>query len=300
MAGITYLKHDEINKTLWDECIAKSVKPMIYAQSWYLDIVAPGWEALVQGNYYAVMPLPRRQKVGIHYIFSPNFVQQLGIFSPVEANVEDFIEEIPEHYRYVDVNFNEANFIPQHYYPDINANVLLSINNDYEVLEKLFADNVKRNLKKAHAAGFEATALNGPDEIIELFKENRGKSVGYTDADYDLLKEICKAAQQRNLVEYLGILDEEGNVCGGAVFLKSYNRYIFIFSGNNGRARDRGAMHMLIASFIQKHAGEDVYLDFEGSNNTSLARFYKSFGGFKTTYQKLVINRLPLLLRWLK
>lgn len=273
---------------------------MIYAQSWYLDIVAPGWDALVQGNYYAVMPLPRRQKMGFKYLFSPNFVQQLGIFSPVDVNVDDFIDEIPDKFRYVDVNFNEANIIPQHYYPDTNTNTLLSINNDYDVLQRLFADNVRRNLKKAEAAGFTETTLTGPEDIIELFRENRGKTVGYTQADYDMLKALCIAAEQRGLCEYLGLKDDEGDVCAGAVFFKSFNRYIFIFSGNNGHARDRGAMHFLIASFIKKHAGEDVYLDFEGSNNQSLYRFYKSFGGFKTTYQKLVINRLPLLLRWFK
>ncbi len=300
MAGITYLKHDEINKTLWDECIAKAAKPMIYATSWYLDIVAPGWDALVQGNYYAVMPLPKRQKFGVNYLFQPNFVQQLGIFCPSEVNMEDFIDEIPAKFKYIDINFNEANDIPQYYYPDDNANILLSINNTYDVLQKLFAENVQRNLKKSRSAGFECVPLTGPDVIIDLFKENRGKKIGYTDADYTMLKALYNAASQRGLCEALGIKDEEGEICGGGIYFKSYNRYIFIFSGNNSKARDRGAMHLLMASFIEKHAGEDVYLDFEGSNNQSLARFYKSFGGFKTSYKKLIINRLPLLLRWLK
>ena len=300
MAGITYLKHDEINKTLWDECIAKAAKPMIYATSWYLDIVAPGWDALVQGNYYAVMPLPKRQKFGINYLFQPNFVQQLGIFSPIEADSQDFIDEIPDTFKYIDINFNEANEVPPHYYPDDNANILLSINNTYDVLQKLFADNVRRNLKKCEAAGFTATPLTSPDVIITLFKENRGKKIGYTDADYAMLKALYIAANERGLCEAIGIKDEEGEICGGGIFFKSFNRYIFIFSGNNNRGRDKGAMHFMMANFIEKHAGEDVYLDFEGSNNPSLARFYKSFGGFKTSYKKLVINRLPLLLRWLK
>jgi hypothetical protein len=59
-------------------------------------------------------------------------------------------------------------------------------------------------------------------------------------------------------------------------------------------------MHFLLAGFIKKHAGTNSLLDFEGSNNANLARFYLSFGGYKTQYPKLKLNRLPFPLNKLK
>ena len=45
---IAYLTHDQIDKSRWDDCIAHAVNGMAYAWSWYLDVVHPGWEALVE------------------------------------------------------------------------------------------------------------------------------------------------------------------------------------------------------------------------------------------------------------
>jgi len=47
---IIYHKHHEIDRDRWDECIRKSFNGIIYAYSWYLDIVSPQWEALIEGG----------------------------------------------------------------------------------------------------------------------------------------------------------------------------------------------------------------------------------------------------------
>ena len=44
---IAYLRHDQIDKTCWDDCIAHAPNGLVYAWYWYLDIVHPRWEALV-------------------------------------------------------------------------------------------------------------------------------------------------------------------------------------------------------------------------------------------------------------
>ncbi len=57
---INYLKHDQIDQQRWDDCIAHAPNGLVYAWSWYLDIVHPGWEALVEivdDKYLSVMPL---------------------------------------------------------------------------------------------------------------------------------------------------------------------------------------------------------------------------------------------------
>ena len=54
---IQLLKHNEIDKPRWDECIQNSPNGLIYAYSWYLDFISPKWEAMVRGDYEFIMPL---------------------------------------------------------------------------------------------------------------------------------------------------------------------------------------------------------------------------------------------------
>ena len=65
---IHYLKHHRIDKARWDRCISKAVNSRVYACSWYLDLVCPGWEALVEEDYTSVFPLTSRWK-GIYYLY---------------------------------------------------------------------------------------------------------------------------------------------------------------------------------------------------------------------------------------
>ena len=79
---IEYLSGKEINREKWDMCVCSVPGCKPYAYSWYLDIMAPGWEALVDDDYDSVFPVPAFRKYGFYYIATPVFLQQLGIFSP--------------------------------------------------------------------------------------------------------------------------------------------------------------------------------------------------------------------------
>ena len=106
---IQYLEHSKIDKAQWDATIAQCGN--IYAYSWYLDVVHPGWEALVDDDYQTVMPLTGGKKFGVHYLFQPYFVQQLGVFSkqPLSPEkTEEFLNAIPKKYRFSEIRLNEG------------------------------------------------------------------------------------------------------------------------------------------------------------------------------------------------
>lgn len=293
---VTHLKHSEINKLKWDGCISSSICPLPYGLSWYLDVVAPGWEALVLGDYEAVMALPCRTKYGVNYIFTPPFVQQLGVFGPDNIDVAAFIQAIPAKFKYVDFNLNEANVLEG----ISNNNTLLNLNAAYENLYAAFADNTKRNIKKAERAGYTFKELVSPTEVIRLFKANKGKDVALGDTEYSLLEKLVAKAKHHKACTVFGVAETSGTIVASAVFISTLGRHVFLFSGNNAEARQAGAMHFLIAAYINLHAGTNTLLDFEGSNNANLARFYLSFGGYVAKYPKLKINRLPFPLNKLK
>lgn len=78
--------------------------------------------------------------------------------------------------------------------------------------------------------------------------------------------------------------------------LKNKNKIVFLFSGLSDEGKKTGAMAKLLDSVIQEYAQQNITLDFEGSNDPNLARFYQSFGSAKCTYPHIVINRLPFII----
>ena len=97
---IEYKKHSEIDRQRWDACIEGSVNRLPYALSWWLDTVCPDWDALVEDDYRAVMPLTRDRKFGFDYLYQPYFTQQLGVFSSLRPVMPEwssqFLDAIPD------------------------------------------------------------------------------------------------------------------------------------------------------------------------------------------------------------
>ena len=109
---IEYLKHKEIDFSKWDDCISKSLNSIVYAYSWYLNIVAQEWDAIVVDDYKIVFPLAIGRKFGFTYTFQPLFTQQLGIFSPgiIDKQItQQIIKSIPERIKYLSISFNSFN-----------------------------------------------------------------------------------------------------------------------------------------------------------------------------------------------
>lgn len=301
---IVYLKHNEIDKQKWDACIQQSPNGLIYAYSWYLDIACPGWEALVDTNYSSVMPLPCRKRFIINYIYPPFFIQQLGLFSSTKievALVQQFLDAIPLPFKFVEYNLNtDNNFRFENFHSKPNLTHHLQLNFEYENLYSHYSQNLKRNLKKVASNHFEIVENADELEIIKIFKANRGAAISkLKEENYGILLHLIKEAKERNATEVIGV-KHENKLCAGAVFFRSNNKWIFIFSATNAIAKQNAAMPFLIDYFIQKNANTNSILDFEGSNNVQLARFYKGFGAEEKTYLQLRRNELPKLIHWIK
>ncbi len=295
---IRYFGHNEIDKQKWDAAVRHSFNGNMYAYSWYLDLVHPGWEALVEDNYVRIMPLTGNRKWGIDYLFQPFFAQQLGVFSTEILNsaiINRFIAAIPDKFRFVQINLNIHNKPrPENYRLIPNQNHLLDLIVRYPQLASRYASNTKRNLKKALRSGLTLMKGLDPKRLTELFRQNRGQEISHWgDEHYRRLERIMYQAIYRGAGEIYGVYTEQNTLCAGAFFLKDAKHLIFLFSATNTEARKLNAMTFLLDSIIRNHSETARVLDFEGSNNANLARFYRGFGAQPLTYYRLEINRLP-------
>jgi len=62
------------------------------------------------------------------------------------------------------------------------------------------------------------------------------------------------------------------------------------------KQKKTAAMTFLIDNVIREYAPGKLVLDFEGSNDKNLARFYRGFGAKEVEYLRLRKNKLNLLL----
>lgn len=293
---IQYFEHKKIDKRRWDATIAECGN--IYAYSWYLDIVHPGWDALVEDDYQVVMPLTGGKKFGVNYLFQPYFVQQLGVFSKAsmsDEKTEAFLKAIPAKYRFAEIRLNESNAFDKDMQGiEYHSNVILDLNQEYEAIRANYHTNTKRNLAKAENNNLQLVNTVIPYHVVALFRDNRGADLEkWGDTEYGTLISLGKSAQIRNSGFVLGVNEMgDGEILCAALFMKANGRITFLFSGLNEKGRERQAMTYLLDQVIQKYAGHSLTFDFEGSDDDNLARFYLGFGGVETKYPSYSFNRL--------
>lgn len=293
---IQYLEHNKIDKKKWDSTIAECGN--IYAYSWYLDIVHPGWEALVEDDYQAVMPLTGGKKFGVNYLFQPYFVQQLGVFSKAPMTPEKtgtFLQAIPKKYRFAEIRLNESNtFNDDVQGIEYHRNVILDLNQDYEIIKANYHTNTKRNLAKAENNNLQVVNTVIPYHVVALFTDNRGALLDkWGDAEYARLTQLTKVAVARKAAFILGVTEKGvGELLCAAIFMKTNDRITFLFSGLKQEGKDKQAMTYLLDQVIQQNANRPLTFDFEGSDDDNLARFYLGFGGTEVRYPSYAFNRL--------
>ena len=286
---IRYIAHNQIDKQRWDECIAQSPDGMVYAWSWYLDVVHPGWEALVEDDYETVMPLTGGKKYGINYLFQPYFTQKWGVYGKNEVKkekIEEFLEAIPKKFKF-------AEFRIDHYQVENHRNIELSLSQEYSVLAENYHSNTKRDLAKAKKENLKVVEDAEPSAIIELFRKNRGSDIKkWGDKEYNRLLNLVEAAKKHNSCLVLGAHNADNQLVAGAFFMISHKKIVFLFSGADESNKELHGLSFLLDFVIEKYSGTDYILDFEGSDNEGLARFYKGFGGKEIFYSGLEFNKL--------
>ena len=302
---IRYLTHNQIDTQRWDECIAQSPDGLVYAWSWYLDVVHPDWEALVEDDYEAVMPLTGGKKYGINYLFQPFFTQKFGVFGEKEVTedkIEQFLNAIPEKFKFAEFRINKSYKSHETYRSyttyqiESHRNIELSLSPNYSILASNYNSNTKRNLAKAQKQGLSIVENAEPSAIIELFRKNRGKDIKHWgDNEYERLLNLVETAKNHEKCLVLGVQNTDNQPIAGAFFMISHKKIVFLFSGADEANKENHGLTFLLDHVIEKYSGTNNILDFEGSDNDGLARFYKGFGGEEKKYQEFKFNKLNII-----
>jgi hypothetical protein len=288
---IRFLQHSEIDPEKWNQAVRNSLYTTIFAEYELLDLLTGDdtWDALIDDNYQAVMPLPYRKKGVLKYVYTPFFLPQMGIFYRQDIRMSVYVrllEEISKHYILADVLMNEQNAwdIDELEFPPHFVSYTLPLQQPYNELYSQFHENTKRNIKAAQKQQSRVTVQEEKiADIIELFRTNKGseEAVNFRDDDYARLQRVSDYLLGHNLLEVYGVRTANGQLAAGALFVKDGKRRWFWFSGRDNRLSECKPMFLLLDTYIHDHAESDHCLDFNGSSNPNVARLYQGFGSTK-------------------
>ena len=135
--------------------------------------------------------------------------------------------------------------------------------------------------------------------MIKLAKEQASNS-SLTADDFTRFEKLFQLLYSKQKATTYGVYTKAGQLIASAAFFFSHKRAYYIMVGNHPDGKTLGASHALINTFIKDNAGENLLLDFEGSDIPSLAFFYSSFGAVEEKYSAVRLNRLPAPIKWLK
>lgn len=294
MVNWTYVKRKDLNITKYNLCVERAQNRLIYAFSWYLDVVSENWDCLILGNYEAVFPLPFKKKLGFNYVYLAPWIQQLGFFYQrdlIQYDIDSAFKLLKNRFILIDQFFNSNNsFFP------INErkrnNFILALYRNYEQLLKDFYKGRKSALKISEQRDFELIDSKSISDLIELYRDNYLEKKQRSKADLDKLEQLFEAAK----IHRKSVLKEvrkNGELLGGAFFLIDENRIFYLFSAVNGLGKEFQVMTFLINSIIQKYSNTNYILDFEGSMDENIALFFKGFGAQSETYFHLKQFQIP-------
>lgn len=302
MSGdIKYLHRKEIDTNKWNDCIDKADNGLIYAKSYYLDAMAENWSAIILRDYEAVMPLPYKRKFGINYVCMPPFVQQSGIFSKTQIEpqaIDALLMKAKENFKFGEYNFNYKN---EHLSFTQKNNYTLPLKDGHFLISRNYKTNLKNNLAKAKQNNLHYSSSVDAETAIRLFQKlynTRGLAISKNDyKNFEINSSLLLQKKEMIIRQVTNIKNLELSI---AICLKDHRRIYFVLPATTAEGRKLKANHFLIDNLVKEFAGQNLLLDFEGSDIEGIANFYRNFGSINQPYYFHRWNNLPWPISWIK
>jgi hypothetical protein len=303
LKSIQYLQRAQIDIVKWDQCIETAPNGLIYGYSFYLDHMAENWDALVLEDYEAVMPLPWKKKWGIRYVYTPMFLQRLGVFgSNIDSSIEqDFYKRAANHFSFIDLMTN-ASVYGQSWKTRQRNNFIIPINRSYVEIRQHYSAECTKNIRKAVNRNCSFTRDITIGQVIDLFRDAYGHySPQINDEIYQRLSGLAETAIAHEKLMVCGVKDaKDQTILFGALIFIFGNRLYYIAGAPTKAGRNARATYYFIDQLLKQFAGNPLVFDFEGSDIPEVAAFYNRFGPQQETYYHSMYNGLPWWIRWAK
>lgn len=283
---ILQIHNKNIDKKRWNEVIANSQQCNVYALAEFLDIVSPEWEGLILNDYEAVFPLPLKHKFFFSYLVQPILSQQYSIYSNYDlpqTTIQEFLQKIID-YKSIRICLSQPFFEKC----SQRTNCELMLSQPAKAIIQNYTTNTKRNIEKAILQNLHFVEVTA-SKILQVFFQF--DTHNYYNRNQN---EINKLVQNCPTKAYI-VSSSTNEILAIAIFFVIGNRFTYLLPASSPKGKEQSAMFFLIHSIIQKLAGTNTIIDFEGSEIQGIRRFYEGFGAKEVPYYYFEKHKIPLL-----
>jgi hypothetical protein len=292
---IVYHKNDEIDRDLWDNCISNSSVTKPYPYSWFLDRMAPGWEALIDDDYDSVFPLPSYVTMGTKYSVPPAFLQQLGAFSPdkpASSVILEFLDFMPQLFRLTDLSIGQK-ISYRGYKITEKQNYVINLSYSYEKLVERFTPECKQHIASTIKLKYRISEDITPDELTEMFvSDRRTNRRKITARDLARLKDLMEYCTGNGKGRIVGVRNAHEKPEYGIFMIVIKGSVTLIFEAESKTSISDHTGFFLINKLIREYSSSNIVLDFAGISDNSPVNKGVLFGGMNIPYYRLYRNRL--------
>ena len=292
---IVYHKNGELDRDQWDNCIKNSAIVKPYAYSWYLDIMAPGWEALVDDDYDSVFPVPSYVRFGVQYAATPAFLQQLGVYSPDKPAsdvIVEFLDFMPEIYRLTDLCVGQKVVYPGYKVIE-KPNFELSLSSKYERLMEKFTPEYRKYILSGNKKRYELTENISPEELADLCINNKKLNLrGIKPKDYERVIDLMHYCLSNNKGKIIGIRATRKRVVYGLFLVQIPGSLTILMEANTAVSIEKHIGYFVLNEIIKENASTATILDFASTSDKSAILNGASFGAINVPYYRIYRNRL--------
>ncbi|MEM1216614.1 MAG: hypothetical protein AAGJ82_13055, partial [Bacteroidota bacterium] len=266
---IQRIAREDIDKTKWNSCVHYATNGNIFGYLWYLDAMSRDWEALVEGDYESVLPLPRKDlSWGEEGLQQPPLVRELAIYSihpPANKRTAAFWEAVPAKYRYVALEM-DAFSLPKasNWQVAERKNYFLPLSETYELLRERYSQSLIDQLRATPQDDLFPASNLKPERLAQLYRSaNRHLS----EPEFHGLQRIMYNALHRGWGFASGIMNREQEVLAADFFLFSHGRVMSLCPFETKAGNDLNAQAYLYDLMIRQQAAKPQALDFNCVND---------------------------------
>ncbi len=256
--NIRVLKREEIDEAKWEACVRSATNGSVFAQTWFLDIVCPDWEALVSGDYEVLLPLPVTRNAGIKHVYSPDLTPYTGIVNKVPVD-RDLVWTMLQTIPYVNVRLvlNAHNKLPFRMAKRLAASryVVLDLISDMERIESGFAPELGPVVKLYAEKKLTVIRALNVTEYIRFAQDNAD--------DHDVfmqLKQLLPFALRYKSAGLYAAFDSYNQMVAVAFLLKSNGRLSLMHC--TASDADLKGVKAIIYHIIRHNATSNLTLEF--------------------------------------
>lgn len=287
----TYVNHKNIDRAKYNKALNENLNQnTLYAQDFVWDILHPGWDLLISGDYSIVVPIPHSRKWLCTTFRQPIFIRTIPVIGRFDRHTFKQIQAVLEaNCAFIHLNFSSDTYDK---WSDTGTYQLLELQDDISNLRAEYATNAKRILKK-HTDQLIVENIRDAEAFILFFKRHVGfKYSKLTNLSYSRLKRLMNVAFKIG-VGTMSTISYNGMPIAMAFFIDINEVRYYVKGASSDKAKELGAMFHLIDHGIETAIDKGLKkFDFVGSNANGVADFNKKFGAKDMTYGVFKSNEL--------